>query len=94
MQPMMRAALLAAYNTPTRTLRRGPGGFIAFSEKPRTSGPVMAQSFTRRTINRLDNAGLVTLDDPMFPTTVELNERGVAEAERLVAESKAKAVSA
>lgn len=83
LQPMMRAALVAALETPTRTLRRGPGGFIAIGEPIRKSGPVQYQAFTRRTVNRLDEAGLVTLDDPQFPTTVALNERGVAEAQRL-----------
>lgn len=91
LQPMMRAALLAAYATPTRSLRRGPGGYIATSGTIRKSGPVQYQAYTRRTVNRLDEAGLVTLDDPMFPTTVTLNERGVAEAEQLIAADGAKA---
>ncbi|WP_164514600.1 hypothetical protein [Pseudoxanthomonas sp. SGT-18] len=91
LQPMMRAALLAAYGTPTRTLKRGPGGYIAISGTIRTSGPVQYQAFTRRTVNRLDKAGLVTLDDPAFPTTVALNARGIAEAEQLIAAEKAKA---
>ncbi|KAF1697965.1 hypothetical protein CSC62_07405 [Pseudoxanthomonas jiangsuensis] len=91
---MMRAALVAAYNTPTRTLRRGPGGYVAFGTPIRQSGPATCQAFTRRTVNRLDEAGLVTLDDPMFPTTVALNERGVAEAAQLVATAKAKAGAA
>ena len=89
--PMMRAALVAAYNTPTRTLRRGPGGYIAFGAPIRQSGPATCQAFTRRTVNRLDEAGLVQLDDPMFPNTVALSERGVAEAEQLMAEAKTKA---
>lgn len=91
LQPMMRAALLAAYGTPTRTLKRGPGGYVAFGNTIRKSGPVQYQAFTRRTVNRLDEAGLVTLDDPAFPTTVALNARGVAEAEQLLAADKAKA---
>lgn len=91
LQPMMRAALLAAYNTPTRSLRRGPGGYIAISGTIRTSGPVQYQAYTRRTVNRLDEAGLVMFDDPRFPTTVVLNARGMAEAEQLLAADRAKA---
>lgn len=91
LQPMMRAALLAAYNTATRSLKRGPGGYIAFGTTVRQSGPLTCQAFTKRTVNRLDDAGLVTLDDPAFPTTVTLNARGVAEAEQLIAADKAKA---
>jgi hypothetical protein len=94
LQPKMRDALVAAFNTPTRTLRRGPGGFVAFADKPRTSGPVMAEFFTRRTVNRLDEAGLVTLDDPQFPTTVALNTRGLLVAAGLVVAVKAKAGAA
>lgn len=91
LQPMMRAALLAAYATPSRTLKRGPGGYVAFGSTIRKSGTVQCEAFTRRTVNRLDDAGLVTLDDPQFPTTVALNARGVAEAEQLIAADKAKA---
>lgn len=94
LQPKMRDALVAAYNTPTRSLRRGPGGFVAFADKPRTSGPVMAEFFTRRTVNRLAEAGLVELDDPMFPTTVTLSARGFIEAGKLLVEVKAKAGAA
>lgn len=93
LQPLMRAALLAAHATPTRSLKRGPGGYIAHTATIRRSGPVQCQAFTRRTVNRLDNAGLVDLDDPVFPTTVTLNARGIAEAEQLVAAAKAKAVA-
>ena len=91
LQPMMRAAIIAAYNTPSRALKRGPGGYIAFDSTIRTSGPVQYQAFTRRTVNRLSDAGLVTLDHPMFPTTITLNERGVAEAQQLVDAAQAKA---
>lgn len=90
LQPMMRAALVAALNTPTRSLKRGPGGYVAISGPIRQSGPVQYQAFTRRTVNRLDEAGLVSLDDPEFPTTVTLNERGVAEAKQLVDACKAR----
>ena len=94
LQPMMRAALVAAFNTPTHCLKRGPGGYVAFGGSIRQSGPVQYQAFTRRTVNRLDEAGLVSLDDPDFPTTVTLNDRGVAEAEQLLAAQKAKAGAA
>lgn len=94
LQPMMRAALVAAYNTPSRTLKRGPGGYIAYDSTIRKSGPVQYQAFTRRTINRLDEAGLVTLDEPEFPTTITLNARGIAAAEQLIAAEKAKAGAA
>ncbi len=85
LQPKMRAALVAAYRTPSHTLRRGCGGFVAMGTPIRTSGPILFQAFTRRTINRLDAAGLVQLDQPEFPSTVTLTSEGMRVATQLEA---------
>lgn len=84
LQPKMRDALLAAYRTPSRSLRRACGGYIATGAPIRTSGPVLYQAFTIRTLNRLENAGLVAYDTPEFPTCITLTDAGVREASELV----------
>lgn len=83
LQPMMRDALLAAINTPNHSLRRGPGGFLALGTPIRKSGAVSVPAFTRRTVNRLDNAGLVTFDDPDFPSCVTLTQAGIDAAKQI-----------
>jgi hypothetical protein len=89
LQPKMRDALLAAYRTPSRSLRRACGGYIATGAPIRTSGPVLYQAFTIRTLNRLENAGLVAYDTPEFPTCITLTDAGVREANELAkADSK------
>ncbi|NIJ91909.1 hypothetical protein FHT12_000567 [Xanthomonas campestris] len=89
LQPKAQAALKAAYTAQGRTLRRTRGGFAAMPAQVQTSGPVQIQAFTRRCINWLDNAGLVQLDDPQFPNTITLNQRGVAYAEQLLRDEPA-----
>ncbi len=84
LQPVAQRALLAAFNSPGHRLRRAAGGFVGAPAKVRTSGPLEMPAFTRRAVNWLDNAGLVTFDDPEFPSCVTLNERGLAEARRLL----------
>lgn len=89
LQPKAQAALKAAYTAQGRTLRRTRGGFAAMPAQVQASGPVQIQAFTRRCINWLDNAGLVQLDDPQFPNTITLNQRGVAYAEQLLRDEPA-----
>jgi hypothetical protein len=83
LQPKMRDALLAASRTPSHSLRRANGGYIATGGSIRTSGPVMYQAFTRRTVNRLHDAGLVTFDEPEFPTQITLTSEGERIADEL-----------
>nr|WP_308006535.1 hypothetical protein [Xanthomonas albilineans] len=85
LQPVAQRALLAAFNSPGYRLRRAAGGFVGAPPKVHTSGLLEVPAFTRRAVNWLDNAGLVTFDDPEFPSCVALNARGVAEAQKLLA---------
>lgn len=86
LQPKMRDALLAAYQNPSRSLRRACGGFIATGTPIVTSGPRLYQAFTRRTVNRLDEAGLVTFDEPDFPNRITLTREGERVASELAQE--------
>jgi len=90
--PTIRAALLAALDTPTRTLRRCQNGFIAVGESIKTSGPKPFQAFTKRAVNQLEREGLARLDDPDSPSTATLTDAGVAAAEQLKAQQQGKAV--
>ncbi len=84
LQPKMRDALLAAIATPSHTLQRGCGGYIAIGASTvKTSGPKLFQAFTRRTVNRLLDAGLVTFDEPEFPTRITLTDSGIQSAQQL-----------
>lgn len=94
LQPVARRALLAAHASQGRALRRTKGGFTAVPAQIHSSGPLQVEGFTRRAINWLDNAGLVTFDDPEFPQVVTLNARGIAEAEQLLIAQKPKAGAA
>ena len=91
LQPVARRALLAAHASQGRALRRTCGGFVAVPAAIQTSGPVEVEGFTRRAIDWLDDAGLVSFDDPEFPSLVTLNARGIAEAEQLLAAQQPKA---
>jgi len=83
--PVISSALLAALDTPTHSLRRGPGGFIAVGQPIKKSGPVPYQAFTRRAIKFLEREGLAEFDVPEFPSVVTLTEAGVAAARELKA---------
>ncbi len=76
LQPKAQAALLAAHAAPDKTLRRVRGGYAVAG----------GEAYTRRVINWLDNAALVTFDDPDFPHAVTLNHRGIAHAQQLLAQ--------
>ena len=89
--PLQRDALREAIASPTRTLVRTCGGFMA-PHKQLTSGAKTAPKFTKRLINMLDRDGLVHIDDPTCPTRATLNAHGVALAEQLRAAEQAKAV--
>lgn len=88
--PTVRAALLAALETPSHSLRRGPGGYVAFGRSIRTSGPASCEAFTRRVVNWLERDGLAEFDDPMYPTTVTLTNAGVSEAQRIKDQGRAR----
>ncbi|MCA0196640.1 MAG: hypothetical protein LCH59_00810 [Proteobacteria bacterium] len=91
--PTIRAALLAALDTPTRTLRRCQNGFIAVGSRSiTTSAPKLFQAFTKRAVNQLEREGLARLDDPDSPSTATLTDAGVAAAEQLKAQQQGKAV--
>lgn len=89
--PLQREALLAALQSPTHTLRRMRGGYVALGADVRTSGQATAHLVTRRMALRLEREGLVEFDDPMFPDTVTLNRKGIALAEQLRAQLRAAA---
>ncbi|MGV8959232.1 MAG: hypothetical protein ACOH1V_02435 [Stenotrophomonas sp.] len=90
LQPVAKRALLAAHAAQGRTLRRTRGGFAGLPAQITTSSSAQIETFTRRAINWLDNAGLVAFDDPDFPSAVTLNPRGIAHAQQLLAEQAAK----
>jgi len=93
--PTIRAALVAALDTPTRTLRRCQKGFIAVgSTSITTSKPLLFQTFTKRAVNELEREGLAELDDRISPSTVTLTEAGIAAAEQIKAAQQTKAVRA
>lgn len=94
LQPVARRALLAAYRSPGRSLRRIRGGFTALPAEVRTSGPVQTEVFTRRCVNWLDEAGLVSFDHRDCPSQVTVNARGAAYAQQMIAEQSAQAGAA
>lgn len=85
--PLERDALLAAYNSPTRSLVRIRDGYMAQDQQH-------GRVFTGRLMNMLDRDGLVDFDPPTFPARVLLNSRGLAAAQQLAAEQGRKAVRA
>lgn len=89
-----REALLAALQSPTHTLRRMRGGYVALGADVRTSGKATAYTVTRRMALRLERRGLVDFDQPEFPNVVTLNANGVALATRLRDGAPAKAGAA
>lgn len=89
--PTVRAALLAALDTPTHSLRRGCGGFIATGAPIRQSVPRTMPVFTRRVVNWLERDGLAEFDDPNSPSNVTLTADGLAAAQELKAAQQAKA---
>lgn len=92
--PAVRDALLAALCTPSHTLKRGCGGFVAFDGPVKRSGPTTYQAVTLRTINRMREDGLVKFDEPEFPRVITLTDAGIAAARELQATRLAKAVRA
>ncbi|WP_027489355.1 hypothetical protein [Rhodanobacter sp. OR92] len=74
--PTVRAALMAALNTPAHTLRRTRGGFV--SSKPTQVAPI-----SRRCANQLERDGLFEFDNPGFPSAMTLTREGL-DAARLL----------
>jgi hypothetical protein len=89
--PLQREALLAALQSPTHTLRRMRGGYVALGADVRTSGKATAHLVTPRMAKRLEREGLADFDDPECPDAVTLNDQGVALAEQLRDAAKAAA---
>ncbi|MGR4894995.1 hypothetical protein ACIPR8_06935 [Stenotrophomonas sp. LARHCG68] len=85
LQPLAQSALLAAYAAQGHRLHKTRGGFACIPAQVTTSSKIDARVFTIRPIRWLEEAYLVTLDDPQFPKVVTLNARGIAHARELVA---------
>lgn len=87
--PQQREALLAALQSPTHTLRRMRGGYVALGADVRTSGAATAHAVSRRMALRLEREGLADFDDPACPTVITLNAEGLALARQLQGADKA-----
>lgn len=92
--PTVRAALLAALESPTHSLKRAPGGFVALGTPITSSAPKMFQAFTRRAINWLEREGLAEFDEPDFPRSVTLTDAGLEAAQQIRAEQSARRMRA
>lgn len=78
--PTQRRALLAALNSPARSLTRTAGGWwVAIAADGRAS------TFTSRTVRMLARAWLLDLLDE-FATSAPLTTKGVAAAQKLQAD--------
>lgn len=75
LKPIVREALLAAFQSPDHALRRTRAGFRGASDRV----------FTRRAINWLEESRLADFDHRDFPSVVTLNSRGLAQAQELTA---------
>lgn len=85
--PTQRAALLATYRAPNRTLRRSIGGWWL------GTGPDgKPASFTIRIVNMLSRAYLIDLEAP-FADSAPITRQGVALAEQLLAVEGPKAAA-
>lgn len=87
--PQQREALLAALQSPTHTLRRMRGGYVALGANVRTSGQATVHQVSRRMALRLEREGLVEFDHPVYPDRITLNADGLALAQQLRAAGKA-----
>jgi len=86
LQPLAKQALLAAFAAQGKRLHKTRGGFAGIPAQVTTSTRISAQVFTIRPIRWLEEAFLLTLDNPQFPKVATLNERGIAAAQALLAE--------
>lgn len=85
LKPLQRQALLAMQASPTHTLHRAGGGYVAFGANFATSGTKQIPVFTGRLVNMLERDGLVDFDPPQFPARVCLTTTGLQLAEQLCA---------
>lgn len=93
LKPLQRDALREALWSPTHSLIRGPGGFVA--APPRGGYKIGSpKRFTLRLVRMLDRDYLADLDDHQFPTRATLTRVGRELAEQLVADDRAKAGAA
>lgn len=74
--PMHRRVLHALITEPNRALKRIPGRLYCPPTRPETT-------FTSRTIKAMHQLDLVTLDDPMCTSRVELSAQGLVHAKWL-----------
>lgn len=86
--PLQRDALLAALRSPTHTLVRTAGGYIAQQPRQATSGVKQMRLFTGRLLNMLERDYLVDFDEAPWPTRATLTKQGLALAQQLVAGEK------
>lgn len=92
--PLVRNALLAAFDAPAHTLRRAANGFAAPPRPDRTSGTKQHQSFSKRLLLKMSDGGLIRLNDPFVPTCATLTDAGINAAQAFKATQKPKAVRA
>lgn len=85
--PTQRAAVLAAYRAPNRTLRRSLGGWWLG-----TGADGKPVSFTIRTVNMLARAYIVDLRDP-FDDAAPMTAHGEAIALQLLADTDPRAAA-
>lgn len=83
LQPVQRVALRAALSTPTHSLVRTRGGYIA-PGNVRTSGAHRAQVVTTRCANWLHRDGLVAFEPSTCPDRITLTTEGLRLARELV----------
>ena len=81
--PLQRDALREMLRSPTHTLVRQGGDFVALGGRATTSGLHQVRLFTKRLVRMLDRAALVDLDDREFPTKATLTSHGKQLAEQL-----------
>lgn len=86
LKPLERTALITARAAPDHSLKRIRGGFYS----PRQPATV----FTRRVANWLYERALIDYDDPSFPTRATLTRSGIAQADALIEQARAKAGAA
>ena len=81
--PLQRDALSEMLRSPTHTLVRQGGDFVALSGRSPKSGAQQVRLFTKRLVKMLDRAALVDLDDREFPTRATLTRHGLHVAQQL-----------
>lgn len=76
--PLQRDALREMLRSPSHSLVREGGNFVAHHQRAATSGTQQVRVFTKRLVRMLDRAALVDLDDADF-----LTRKGLQLAEQI-----------